>query len=343
MALQNDADELQSAWRALADAARSSGWRTIPVLTGGPCALMAGRRYPGNEEAIVVRFASGTVPKTAQLPQGGGFNVTKLESPAQNAGEVWIALSRQAGGDADLFLTMVVDVVGALRELGKRGDVVVFHAFLSRIGAWQAFMRGGRDRVLSAEAEAGLYGELEVLQALLDEGITPRNALDRWKGPLDGLHDFVCEPGALEVKASVASGVFRVNVGSLDQLDNSLIQPLFLAAVRLTLMSNGTTLSEKIERLDQRFAGDSNAATIFGDLLLRAGFIAAVRDRYTRRFGLVGIQTFLVTKNFPRLTRDGISPAIRSARYEMDLDLATLPATDFAEALIQLGLKQQWN
>jgi Putative PD-(D/E)XK family member, (DUF4420) len=343
MALQSDAEELQSAWRALADDARSSGWRTIPVLTGGPCPLMAGRRYPGNEEAIVVRFAAGTVPQSVQLPQGGGFNVTKLDSSSQNTGEVWIALSRQTGGNADLFLMMVVDVVGTLRALGNRDDIVVFHTILSRIAAWQAFMRGGRDRVLSAEAEVGLYGELEVLQALIDAGLTPRNALDRWKGPLDGLHDFVCEPGALEVKASVAAGVFRVNIGSLDQLDNSLIQPLFLTAVRLTMISGGTTLPEKIRRLRDRFSIDTDAVTIFGDLLLQAGFIDAVCDRYTRKFGLVGIQTFLVTEEFPRLTRNGISSAIRAARYEMDLDLATLPATDFADALSQLGLKQKWN
>lgn len=226
MALQSDAEELRSAWRALADDARSSGWRTIPVLAGSPCALMAGRRYPGNEEAIVVRFAAGKVPKAVHLPQGGGFNVTKLESPAQNTGEVWIALSRQAGGNSDLFLTMVVDVIETLSRLGKQGDAVIFHAFLSRIGAWQAFMLGGKDRILSAEAEVGLYGELEVLHALLDANIAPCAALDRWKGPLDGLHDFVCEPGALEVKARVASGAFRVNIGSIDQLDNALIQPL---------------------------------------------------------------------------------------------------------------------
>jgi hypothetical protein len=304
---------------------------------------MAGRRFPGNEEAIVVRFGTGSVPGSAQLPQGEGFSVLRLESPNQGAGEVWIALSRQAGGNADLFLTMVVDVIQTLRRIEQQGDAVVLRAFLSRIGAWQAFMRGGKSALLSTEAEIGLYGELEVLQALIDSGTSARAALERWKGPLDGLHDFVCEPGALEVKSSVASGIVRVNIGSLEQLDNSLIQPLFLAIVRLALAPDGTTLSEKIADLEARFATDATLATMFGDLVIRAGFIDAARERYSRRFSLSGIQTFLVTEAFPRLTRDTVSPAIRSARYEMDLDTSRLPMTDFADVIFQLGLKEQWN
>ena len=61
------------------------------------------------------------------------------------------------------------------------------------------------------------------------------NTLDAWQGPLNGLQDFFIGTGAIEVKATIAPQGFPAKISSLDQLDETQRQPLFLAGVRLAL------------------------------------------------------------------------------------------------------------
>ncbi len=54
MVQQSSINTLRAAWRALDGSAGESGWRTIPLEMKSNCRLLAGRYFPGNEEAILV-------------------------------------------------------------------------------------------------------------------------------------------------------------------------------------------------------------------------------------------------------------------------------------------------
>ena len=77
MALPSDEDELIAAWRALEGADPAPGWRTIQIAGGNPSPLLAGRRFPENEEALLVGFAAARPPAPHVLPQGRGFASTR--------------------------------------------------------------------------------------------------------------------------------------------------------------------------------------------------------------------------------------------------------------------------
>lgn len=62
MAQQNELDRLRAAWWALAGQSEDEGWRTIPIESSGARQLLAGRQFPGNEEAILVGFSSIHMP-----------------------------------------------------------------------------------------------------------------------------------------------------------------------------------------------------------------------------------------------------------------------------------------
>ncbi|CAG9273429.1 conserved hypothetical protein [Paraburkholderia unamae] len=343
MVQQSDADELDAAWRALSESEVAHGWRTIAVFRGLPCTILAGRRFPGNEEALIVRFKSAALRGPAQLPEGIGFTVSRLELPGQGSDQSSIALCRQTDGNRDLFVAMAVDVIATMRRLSGADDNVMLRTFISRIFAWQEFMRRGGPLALSAEAEAGLFGELHVLEMLLDAGVTGASAVDCWRGPLDALHDFECAPGAIEVKTSVfSSGIFRARIGSLDQLDTSLVQPLFVAAVQISQCQGGVTLDEKVGGLEARLTNEA-AVSNFHDRLLKAGFITAPLVRYDRRFVPTGTTILPVTADFPRLTRENSPRGITAAQYEIALDLTELSSTTLDVALDQLGLLKTWN
>ncbi len=307
------------AWNALGGMKREDGWRTIPITSAGPCRLRAGRRHPGDEESVLAYFPGSGVVSGAQLPEGHGFNVERAD--LQDAGSAWLALARRPSGSFDLFLAMVCDVTGALDAEAHADEKRRLNVFLGRVRAWQEFMRKGV-QALTPEAEIGLVGEITVLSSIMHAGVPPTLALEAWVGPFDGLQDFELGTGALEVKATLSTVGFPAHIGSLEQLDDSVRQPLFVAGVRLRQTADGVTLPGLVGQLRTAVHGDKEAERLLSDRLLAAGYFAAHADRYTRGFAVTGTRVVEVDDAFPRLTHGRVPGGILRARYEIDLDRA---------------------
>ena len=340
MALQSKREELLAAWRALAGNQEGDGWRTIPVAYGGECRFLAGRHFPGNEEALLVGFSAILLPPVNHLPEGRGFLVSSVSLPKAEEDRVWVALCRQSVGNLDFFAMMIDDVVTTLQGFQGEDDQKLFNMFLARIRAWQDFMRRGDDGVLSPEAEVGLFGELEFLQDLLLAGLQAAMAVEAWQGPLDGVQDFFLGTGAIEIKSTVSPSGFPASIASLDQLDDSLTRPIFLAGIQLALMPSGRTLSEQVAELRSLMASEPAVLNLFDTRLLHAGFFEVTADCYTRRFCRVATRILYVTDGFPRLTRANVASEIRRAHYEIDLDLITTDNLEIRHVLEQLGMIQ---
>mgnify|MGYP001564006963 CR=1 FL=1 len=327
-------DEFLVAWKALSGLAGDEGWRSIPVTAAGACVLMAGRHLPGNEEAVLVGFASSRLVPAEKLPEGRGFEVSRVD--ALGDGRTWIALTRKASGSPELFATMVGDVTRAMDAVSSDGEERVLRTLLSRVRAWQEFMRRG-DQALSPEDEVGLVGELHVLGEMLFSGVPSILAVSAWVGPLDGIQDFELGSGAVEVKATLASRGFLAKIGSLEQLDDSVRKPLFVAAVRLSVRDSGTDLPELSASLRRRLEQDAEATRMYDDRLLAAGFHLAHAPRYSRQFVHEETRIVDVDDAFPRLIPGTVPPGIRRVRYEIDLDQAGRADIDLATALARLG------
>ena len=164
MAPQSDSGELPAAWRALSGSEARDGWRVSPVASGA-ARFLAGRRHPGGFESVLIRFADTGLPRDADLPNGQGFEVVRADPPG--AGPGWLALTRLEAGRLDMFSTMAADVVSTIRSLDGSNPQVRLAAFLARVAAWQQFMKRGTERLLSPEAEIGLFGELVMLLTLI--------------------------------------------------------------------------------------------------------------------------------------------------------------------------------
>lgn len=337
MAPRTDAESLRQAWRALSCKGGGEGWRTIPIQLEAPCRLLAGRHCPGDEEAIIVGFSGVRLPPDSHLPQGHGFGVAKPSVEALGTSHAWLALSRKAAGGIDLFAMMAGDVVRLLEGCADAGEERLFQLFLSRIRAWQDFMERGRDSVLSQEAEVGLFGEMVILKSLLDVGVPTNFALDAWQGPLDGLQDFLVGTGAIEVKTTLSANGFPATVNSLEQLDETLRQPLYVAGVRLVLGGDGSTLPEFTDLIRELLKDRPTALGMFESRLVQAGYLRALADKYVRRFTHSGTAVLPVEGDFPRLTRMNVGPGVRKVRYEVDLDLSGLVDVGLVHALEKLG------
>lgn len=328
---------LAGAWRSLSGNAAEEGWRVIQIDTVGECTLRAGRRFPGNAEALLATFPGVRLPGARQLPHGRGFEVSRVDLFGGRDEALTLALARESAGSLDLFETMCEDVIAALRRNQQRGMQDILESFLRRVAAWQEFMRKPSDRRLSGEEEVGLYGELLTLDRALDAGASPADMVESWEGPLDGIQDFAIGNGAIEVKSSIAVTGFPARIGSLEQLDDAVRQPLYLSAQRLVVDTDGATLPGLIERIRGRLK-DTGAEGIFELRLKQAGYYDDHAEHYSRPFLSASERLFLINDAFPRLTPGIVGAGIRSATYSIDVDQIGVEPVPFETVLRSLEI-----
>lgn len=327
-------DDIELAWRSLRDSADASGWRSISIATIGPCYLLAGLSFPEKNEALLASFSSSAIPVAEKLPEGQGFVVSRAEPNGD--GLTWLALTRSAHGSLELFAAMVADVAHAMDAEQSTDEKRLLRVFLGRIRAWQEFMRKGAQS-LSPESEIGLVGELTLLRAIIDAGLPLASAIESWVGPLDGVRDFEIGTGSLEVKATLSSAGFPAKIGSIEQLDDSVRQPLFLAGARLRQTETGQSLAELVAEMRDVAAGEPEAVRLLSERLIAAGYFDAHAERYVRRFALADTRVVEVKEGFPRLTPGSVPLGVTGATYEIDLDKVAGPNIQAADALKKLG------
>jgi Putative PD-(D/E)XK family member, (DUF4420) len=316
MALLNK--EIRLAWDSLSGDSSSDGWRTIPIASLGTCSIVAGRKFPSNTYAMLIGFSEVKLSSINPLPEGQGFTVERVTLPDES--RTWIALSRNDCGSEELFLSMVQDVIDLLATQLDFNEPYLLNLFLGRVRAWQEFMRVGAG-CLSPEAEIGL----DV-------------ALDSWVGSLNAIQDFELGTGAIEVKSTLSSIGFPARIGSLQQLDDSLRQPLFLACFRLKQVASGSRLPVLIDFLEEKFRVQKDLAIRFSDKLLRAHYFLGHKDFYTRSFEVDQLRVLEVHTSFPRLTRGALNFAITDASYVIDVDRISEPSMELSDTLIKLGV-----
>lgn len=310
-------------WRALSACRETAtGLRSISVAQYGERELRAGIFFPEGTEALLTGFRE-RIPRA--LPQGRGFRVEVLAGDVPDASRNWIAILRSPGADAEMFAVMAEDLRQVLEK--RSLDISVF---LDRVRAWQAFMESGRPLEMSERAEAGLFGELVVLDRLMDM-IGERRALQGWTGPRGMLHDFRFDEFALEVKTSTSEKTFPVIIGSLDQLDEGLVPcTLYLAGVRLKRDSEGSSVAELADVIAERLSPRPEDRQLFEQLLLRAGLLRAAgggRGRFTPAEILV----FVVNDAFPHLRRSALGGVFLGASYTLDLDRTECAPASFSD------------
>jgi len=331
-------EEFLLAWKSLPRSGAENGWQTIPVTApSAGCAILAGRKHPPGQESVLAGFDQVTLPTSEKLPDGQGFFLERVE---MDDGRKWLAITRSESGQFDLFVAMVCDVVGLLDAAMQTDRQTQMRLFIERVRAWQEFMKKGVT-ALGPEQEVGLIGELTVLNGLLDEGLESGSVIDAWKGPLDGEQDFELGSGAIEVKATLSQTGFPARVGSLQQLDDHIRQPLVLAGVKLRLNTEGFSLPSLVAQTRERLREAPVAAVKFDRLLLDAGHYDGHASHYTRHFELAELRLCEVRGNFPRLTTGTVPTGVIAASYNIDLDRTSEARLSMDQALVKLGIKSK--
>lgn len=320
-------------WSALAEPKGSEEWRLADLARFGDATVMAGRKFPGSREALVLAFASSPAGDRSLWPQGDGFDLEQIEAPAPAVGEA-LALVRQAEGSLDIFALMSVDLLQFLSSVSREGKRDIATSLISRIREWQSFM-ARRRKALSPDAQVGLFGELWLLKRLLESQLGAE-AIQSWQGPLRAAQDFHVSGAAIEVKSTVGTRKFLARINSIEQLDSER-EPLFLCALNFLATDEGVTLPEFIEQLREWFAAHGALKT-FDALLLVMGYSDEHAAAYGTRYSLDRSRSFRMCRDSPRLMRADLPKAIRAARYVLDIDAIEQSTITIDEMLGLLGV-----
>lgn len=305
-------DELGSKWReALLAGPSGHEWRGIALSVRGPIGLLAGVREPDNRLALLIEGPLSVAPAALFRLSAEGVSVSDQRRPAEGLFRLAIALERDEL--RDVFEVLVLDVIDVVCTAGTPTEAT--RDVVRRLEAWQACLRLRRQR-LSGEQQIGLMGELAVLRVVAGE-IGYATAIEGWKGPLDGLHDFLRTGAAIEVKSVLGVGSL-LRISSANQLETEGLSRLVLARPRFREDQAGHTLSESVSSIRAEVERSAAAALReLNDKLLRAGFLDG-EDHDGPRAALHDFYGFEVRDSFPRITARLLPAAIVDVAYSLE-------------------------
>jgi len=274
-------------------------------------------RSADNRCLLIFRYA-GVTSLSNRPPQLRGIEVTNVLEPA---GEHYLlTLKLLDSSYRDLFFRLCMDIVGATATAGSERDAV--EMALSRTWRWHHLLRGGGDERLSDEEQKGLIGELIVLQELMLESLSIRDAVSAWQGPLGAPKDFEIGRIAVEAKARRGGATPYVAISSEHQLDRAGTDALFL---RVTELNHGTvdvpdafSLTSLARSLQVLVAPDPLAADRFEALLLATGL--NWEHDYSDSLWMRGAdRCYQVTEGFPCITPSLYPSGVSLVRYSVFL------------------------
>jgi hypothetical protein len=276
----------------------------------------------------------------APVDPGAVIPVNRLANvgiePVVDQGRRYVDISTIGDGlvsDGYAMLMMIADRV-------QLGGADPLEALKETLLVWESIL-ASRTR-LGAGEEVGLFGELLVLEGLLNAKTA---GVDSWRGGMAEEHDFGFDQIDIEVKTT--SGEPRRHwIHGLGQLQETESSELWLLSVQITRGGDGQgrTLPELIDAVTG--LGGTTGEDRVLENLAGAGWHEAQRDLYSERWRLRSDPLLLrVEGQFPRLTRGLLSEVavdtsgIRQVDYEIDLTglAASLdPPPEMSEALKQM-------
>lgn len=302
-------------------------WSTLPKPAGERLSAERVRDWAGGpvlvavdsqgRNHLLVRLHTSAVALPRPL-RGLDVQVRLLQPPGQSEAS-WLDLTPTDEGDTRPFVGLAADVVTELPPDGPPDPAALF-AVIER---WRRFF-GRTNDGLSRDEQLGLVGELWLLLEWLP-AVTAA-AIDAWKGPLGGRHDWVGAAGlSVEVKTTGAStGPVVHRVGRLDQLDEPAGSRLYLLSVRAVADASGVDSLDALLARARTAAGAAGptCATLLDDRLRALDVTQADIGRYSEPLRVAQAELFEVVDGFPRLIPasfpSGLPVGVTDLAYNLD-------------------------
>lgn len=281
-----------------------------------PADFFWGRDGDGSCALVLVVDADTRVEEARPVLNG----IKILEAPDQDGKNAFVLVLKR-DEDRELFRHLCEDIVAASRD--KIGDQAFLASTIRRAWKWHSLLRGGANQRLGPQEQQGLIGELLFLERLIKH-LTPKAAIEAWRGPLDEPKDFAFLDRAVEVKARHVSKD-AVKISSEHQLQIIEGQQLSLAVVALSPSvadaPGGISLDSLVQRVREAvIAFDPSADEGFDARLISAGY-STDYDYSDTWWVPVTTSAYAVGDGFPRIEATSLPEGVSLVTYWLRLDL----------------------
>jgi hypothetical protein len=303
-------DDVRAAWIALSsEHLDDSGLRVSELETStadGP--LLIGRDRNGTMHLLVPVGRAIAVPtddRTAHVRIGPAELVVN-ERPRS-----FIDVSCNEPRFSDAFQRLAIQVVERI-DATPLAALVAPYDVLAR---WRDFFEPRR-RALTANAIVGLFGELSVLERLVERD--PFRRVEHWVGPTGAPHDFQVGTNSFEIKTTGVREGLVVEIHGVEQLEHAPGNDLYLTVLRIDRDEHGRTISDLLDSLESTGANRAHLR----DLTRLIGWDEA--NPSDERFLLAEQRWYRVDEAFPKIVQSsfvgGRLPAgTLRLRYDVDL------------------------
>jgi len=333
-------------WEALANRSNASetaeGWTFRRLQLDSACAVLGALRQPEGTPAILIEVNTRALGNVVEYPSAKGFEVYPEPVTLGPRGRARLCLVLADENYREVFEVLANDVAERLSSTSE--EPVAIRALLARLNVWQAFMRKHSGTSLAREEQVGLFGELLFLSEHLLKFLEPSDAIDAWKGPFGGTQDFDLRGRCVEVKTTTQQPPISVKINSLAQLDETLVEILFLWCVSLASDKvNGESLPDLVERLRTSIKSeDASAGEKFDASLMVAGYFDAHSKGYDDfRYSIRKTTFFQVEGEFPRIKTSDLRDGIAECNYSLILAECAKFKLSSTEALKLISNQEQ--
>ena len=221
----------------------------------------------------------------------------------------------------EIFISTINKIICKIFLENKTGNDAI-KSFLEHLHNHKDFFESeGGPKILSIEAQIGLFGEVFFLNNILSNKINIIEANNYWTGPYKK-YDFTTLKIFLETKTSTSKSNKIINT-SMNQINPNQERPLFLVFLNLNESNNGINLNDLIN--DFRNKLDKSSLESLNDFnlkLLKVGYHESHSENYTKNYEVKLIKYFFISKDFPHVKDISKPDAIEDLKvnYKINLD-----------------------
>lgn len=265
---------------------------------------------------LLLKSNQSNICPCQQLPSGRGFNFRFVSTSGDTDGVNSLQFEL-----ADMLYVDVFDVISndaLVHILRSKDERAAFETFVHQITEWQRFLDQLPREGLSESAQQGLFGELWFLREVLFREMPPLQAVTSWAGPRALAKDFEFPGVAFEVKTVASKQHSRIAISNEQQLDSSGVGKLIMFCLLLErLTGGGLSLPELISSIRSFLQAHPNAANLFSELLLQAGYVDKDAMQYIMHYSIRSKHYFEVRDNFPRIVEADLRRGVGDVHYSV--------------------------
>lgn len=278
-----------------------------------------------------------SVSKEVVIPDLRNYRFIGIEIfvlPDTNKNEIYIYLLDNDLKDVfSLFIQNVLE--GIQRNIAKKE---VIETILIVISKWKKLFEKISLKALTSQQQKGLVGELLFLKALLDHPKMNGHAVSYWTSTEIELQskDFILENFGVEVKFTTAKQP-KIRISNERQLDIGSLKNLFLVLYTAEEVKNGgISLNSIIQEIRQKLFIKEHLE-LFNAKLQLNGYFDKDTDVYTKKYFLKEIFAFEITPNFPKITKNDLSPGVYDVSYSIEISAIESYKIPFEEIFLNFN------